>query len=85
MLGCDDEDDVYILRTPKNKTASKPVTILLIKDKDGNKHYCFVKSLSRLLSSQVSKKKCKRLLLLHFKWFQHRDIPHESYGVLFNS
>ena len=52
VLGYDTEDEVSILRTPKEKNE-KTVTLLLIKDKDGNKHYCLVKSLSRLLSHQV--------------------------------
>ena len=38
----------------------KTVVLLLIKDKDGNKHYCLVKNLSRSLSSQVSKPEGKR-------------------------
>ena len=59
VLGYDTEDEVSILRTPKEKNE-KTVTLLLIKDKDGNKHYCLVKCLSRLLSHQVSKGKRKR-------------------------
>ena len=65
MLGCNDEEEVYILRTPTktvkhDKKARKPVILLLIKDKYENKHYCLVKNLSRLLSSQVSKGNRKR-------------------------
>ena len=51
MLGYDNEEKMYILKT---------VILLLIKDKARNTHYCLVKNLSRLLSSQVSKHKGKR-------------------------
>ena len=50
LLGYDDEDEISILRVPKEKNK-KAVSLLLIKDKDGNKHYCLVKNLSKLLSS----------------------------------
>ena len=59
VLGYDTEDKMYILTTHKEK-SEKTVIFLLIKDKDGNKHYCLVKSISRLLASQVSKRKRKR-------------------------
>ena len=41
---------IYILETPK-ENYEKTVFLLLIKDKDGNKHYCLVNGLSRLLAS----------------------------------
>ena len=59
VLGYDTEDGVSILRVPKENNE-KTVILLLIKDKDGNKHYCLDNSLSRLLASQVSKGKRKR-------------------------
>ena len=64
VLGYDVEDGVSILRVPKEKNE-KAVTLLLIKDEKGNKHYCLVKSLSRLLSYQVSEGKRKR----HFCYY----------------
>ena len=52
----------------------KIVILLLIKDKDGNKHYCLVKNLSRLLSKEVSKKKCKR----HFCYYCFNSFNTET-------
>ena len=59
VLGYDVKDEVSILRVPKEKNE-KTVALLLIKDEDGNKHYCLVKNLSRLLAFQVSKGNRKR-------------------------
>ena len=57
---------VQTLRNSNNKNREHDVIIFLIKE-EGVNHYCLVKNLSRLLSSQVSKhngKKyfCKRCL-----------------------
>jgi len=42
-----------------SKQRERVVDLLLISD-DEKQHYCLIKSLSRLLASQVSKAKCKR-------------------------
>ena len=53
-------EEIIILRTPKEKYEKK-VQLLLISDLNtGKKHYCVVKNLSRLLTSQVNKNQYKR-------------------------
>ena len=47
------EGDVYPLRLSKTKRTQQIVNLLLISDGE-KQHYCLIKSLSRLLSSQVS-------------------------------
>ena len=49
---------VYPLRI-SSKQCERVVDLLLISD-DEKQHYCLIKSLSRLLASQVSNMKCKR-------------------------
>ena len=49
---------VYPLRI-SSKHRERVADLLLISD-DEKQHYCLIKSLSRLLASQVSKTKCKR-------------------------
>ena len=61
-----DEKCVYPLRNSNNTNREHDIILILIKE-EGVNHYCIVKNLSRLLSSQVSKhdgKKyfCKRCL-----------------------
>ena len=53
---------VYALRNSVNTERDYNIILMLIK-KDGVKHYCLVKSLSRLLSSQVSKKDGKNIFV----------------------
>ena len=65
VLGYENKS-VYVLRNSENMNREHNVILLLIKEEEVN-HYCLVKNLSRLLSSQVSKhdgKKyfCKRCL-----------------------
>ena len=50
-------------------------------EKDGVKHYCSVKSINRLLSSQVSKCKKKKFLFKPFNPFLLRDVlnKHQEY------
>ena len=70
------EKEVYPLRMSKTD-YSHHVNLLLI-SQDEKKHYCLIKSMSRLLSSQVSKKKkqkhfCPRCL----KFFGRHDLLHK--------
>ena len=57
VLGYDGKS-AYPHRNSKNTGRGYDIILMLI-EKDGVKHYCLVKDLSRLLSSQVSKNKCK--------------------------
>ena len=50
---------VYPLRNSNNMDREHKIRLMLI-EKDGVKHYCLVKNLSRLLSSQVSKQNGKK-------------------------
>ena len=53
VFGYEDKN-VYVLRNSENMNREHNVILLLIKE-EGVNHYCLVKNLSRLLSSQVSK------------------------------
>ena len=53
-----DNKSVYVLRNSENTNREHNVILLLIKE--GVNHYCLVKNLSRLLSSQVSKHNGKK-------------------------
>ena len=53
VFGYEDKS-VYVLRNSENTNREHNVILLLIKEKGVN-HYCLVKNISRLLSSQVSK------------------------------
>ena len=53
VFGYEDKS-VYLLRNSENTNREHNVILLLIKEEEVN-HYCLVKNLSRLLSSQVSK------------------------------
>ena len=54
-----EEKGVYPLRNSTNMDREHKIRLMLI-EKDGVKHYCLVKNLSRLLSSQVSKQNGKK-------------------------
>ena len=54
VLGYNEKEKVCPLRNSDN-TDREHIIILMLIEKDGVLHYCLVKSLSRLLSSQVSK------------------------------
>ena len=49
-----EDKSVYVLRNSENTNREHNIILLLIKE-EGVNHYCLVKNLSRLLSSQVSK------------------------------
>ncbi|XP_065651152.1 uncharacterized protein LOC136079347 [Hydra vulgaris] len=52
------ENSVYPLRVSKNNDRQHLIDLLLISNSETN-HYCLIKSLSKLLSSQTSKKKLR--------------------------
>ena len=63
VLGYDSKS-VYPLRNSVNTGRDYDVVLMLIEE-DGVKHYCVVKSISRLLSSQASKGKRKEYFSLN--------------------
>ncbi|XP_065672059.1 uncharacterized protein LOC136089892 [Hydra vulgaris] len=52
-----ENSEVHILRVSKNNERNHLIDLLLISNGETN-HYCLIKNLSRLLSSQTSKNKC---------------------------
>ena len=58
-----EEESVYVLRNSENTNREHNVILLLIKE-EGVNHYCLVKDLRRLLSSQVSKHHGKKYFCL---------------------
>ena len=72
---------IYPLRNSNNTDREHKKRLMLIEE-DGVKHYCLVKNLSRLLSSQVSKHKekyyfCDRCLI--FFWCEKSLNNHHEY------
>lgn len=53
------ESNVYPLRVSKHVNRPVVVNLLLISDGECKQHYCIIKDMSRLLSSQTSNKKVK--------------------------
>ena len=65
VLGYSKDEKIYPLRISKKENKRKNnIVLLLIKDGDKS-HYCLVKNLSALLSSQVNKKKSKLYFCLN--------------------
>ena len=65
ILGYSKDERIYPLRISKKENKRKHnIVLLLIKDGD-NSHYCLVKNLSALLSSQVNKRKSKLYFCLN--------------------
>ena len=75
------EGDVYPLRLSKHSEREQTINLLLISD-EAKQHYCLIKSLSRLLSSQVSGHKESNVFCLnclnHFPNEEKLKI-HEEY------
>ena len=59
LLGYNKDEKVYPLKLSKYTGSKHDITLLLIKDED-NSHYCLVKNISALLSSQINNHKSKR-------------------------
>ena len=55
VLGYNDREKVYPLRNSDYVFDRKHVVVLMLIEENEVKHYCLVKSLSRFLSTQVSK------------------------------
>ncbi|XP_065642809.1 uncharacterized protein LOC136074419 [Hydra vulgaris] len=54
-----ENSEVHILHVSKNNNRKHLIDLLLISNGETN-HYCLIKNLSRLLSSQTSNKRCKK-------------------------
>ena len=54
-----DKQEVYPLRISK-KQSGYLIELLLIKNEEGNNHYCWIKNFSRLVSSQINNNQHKR-------------------------
>ena len=97
ILGYSKNDKIYPLRISKFTKLKKEderkhnITLLLIKDVD-NSHYCFVKNLSALLSSQVNKHKSKLYFCLNClngydepeKLDKHKEYCNEKESIKIN-
>ena len=64
VLGYNDDKGVYPLRNSKYTGAKQDIVLLLIKNGE-NSHYCLVKNISALLTSQINNHKSKRLFCLN--------------------
>ena len=76
-----DTKSVYPLRN-SDFTDRDHKTILMLIEKDGVKHYCLVKSISRLLASQAPKNNGKRYFCLRyfeFLWCEKSLSRHQEY------
>ena len=76
-----EEKIVYPLRNSVNTGRDHNIILMLIK-KDGVKHYCLVKNISRLLSSQATKGKRKAyfcLRCLNPFWCEKSLNEHQEY------
>ena len=72
VLGYNEDEKVYPLKLSKYTGCKHDIILLLIKDGD-NSHYCLVKNISALLSSQINKHKGSRHFCLNC--FNGFDTP----------
>ena len=72
VLGYNEDEKVYPLKLSKYTGCEHDIILLLIKDGD-NSHYCLVKNISALLSSQINKHKGSRHFCLNC--FNGFDTP----------
>ena len=92
ILGYSKEERIYPLRISKKENERKHnIVLLLIKNRD-NSHYCFVKNLSALLSSQVNKHDHKLYFCLNClngydqpeKLDKHKEYCNEKESIKIN-
>ena len=92
VLGYSKDEKIYPLRISKKENKRKHnIVLLLIKDEDKS-HYCYVKNLSALLSSQVNKRKSKLYFCLNClngfdtmeKLEQHKEYCSEEESIKIN-
>ena len=72
VLGYNEDEKVYPLKLSKYTGCEHDIILLLIKD-GNNSHYCLVKNISALLSSQINNHKSKRHFCLNC--FNGFDTP----------
>ena len=81
VLGYNKEEKVYPLKVSKYTGCNHDIVLLLIKDGE-NSHYCLVKNISALLSSQINNHKGTRYFCLNcFNSFKSPDSldKHKEY------
>ena len=81
VLGYNEDDKVYPLKVSKYTGCKHDIVLLLIKDGE-NSHYCLVKNISALLSSQINNNDHKRYYCLNcFNSFKSPDSldKHKEY------
>ena len=92
VLGYSQNERIYPLRISKKENERKyNIVLLLIKDGD-NSHYCYVKNLSALLSSQVNNHKSKLYFCLNClngfddpeKLEKHKEYCNEEESIKIN-
>ena len=81
VLGYNEEEKVYPLKVSKYTGCKNDIILLLIKDVEKS-HYCLVKNISALLSSQINNNEHKRYFCLNcFNSFKSSDSldKHKKY------
>ena len=81
VLGYNEEEKVYPLKVSKYTGCEHDIVLLLIKDGE-NSHYCLIKNISALLSSQINNNDHKRYFCLNcFNSFKSPDSldKHKEY------
>ena len=57
-----DKNEIYPLRVSKLNESVMHVNMLLFSNKDGDKHYCLIRNMSRLFTKQISKHDGKKFI-----------------------
>ena len=81
VLGYNEEEKVYPLKVSKYTGCEHDIVLLLIKDEEKS-HYCLVKNISALLSSQINNNEHKRYFCLNcINSFNSLDslVKHKEY------
>ena len=85
ILGYNEEEKVYPLKLSKYTGCEHDIILLLIKDGD-NSHYCLVKNISALLSSQINKHKGTCNICLNcFNGFNTQDSLNKHKEYCYNN
>ena len=85
VLGYNKDERIYPLKISKYTGSEHDITLLLIKDGD-NSHYCLVKNISALLSSQINNHKGTRNICLNcFNGFNTQDSLNKHKEYCYNN
>ena len=85
LLGYNKKERVYPLKLSKYTGSKHDITLLLIKDGD-NSHYCLVKNISALLSSQINNHSHNRNFCLNcFNSFDTLESLNKHKGYCYNN